>query len=44
MLDTTLTELQKNTRFLFDAVEHGDRVRISRKGFPIAHIVPIEES
>ncbi|RKZ41459.1 MAG: hypothetical protein DRQ49_05020 [Gammaproteobacteria bacterium] len=44
MLDTTLTELRKNTMFLFDAVEHGDRVRISRKGLPIAHIVPVGKS
>ncbi|MCK5525366.1 MAG: hypothetical protein KAI83_19735 [Thiomargarita sp.] len=44
MLDTTLTELRNNTRFLFDAVEHGERVRIYRKDQPIAHIVPVGES
>lgn len=43
MLDTTLTELKKNTKFLFDALEHGDKVRIYRKDKPIAHIVPVGE-
>ena len=40
MLETTFTELRKNAKFLFDAVELGDTVRVYRKGKPIAHIVP----
>jgi antitoxin (DNA-binding transcriptional repressor) of toxin-antitoxin stability system len=44
MLDTTLTQLRKNTQFLFDAIEHGDSVRIYRKSQPIAHIVPVGKS
>jgi len=44
MLNTTLTDLRKNTQFLFDAVEHGNKVRINRKGKPIAHLIPVEES
>jgi len=44
MLDTTLTQLRKNTQFLFDAIEHGDTVRIYRKSQPIAHIVPVGKS
>jgi antitoxin (DNA-binding transcriptional repressor) of toxin-antitoxin stability system len=40
MLETTFTELQKNTQFLFDAVKLGDTVRVYHKGKPLAHIVP----
>ncbi len=41
MLETTFTELRKNAKLLFDAVEQGDTVRVYRKGKPIAHIVPV---
>jgi len=43
MLETTFTDLRKNAKLLFDAVELGDTVRVYRKGKPIAHIVPAKE-
>ncbi|MEN8218619.1 MAG: prevent-host-death protein [Pseudomonadota bacterium] len=41
MLETTFTELRKQTESLFDAVENGDVVRVYREGKPIADIVPV---
>ena len=41
MRETTFTELRKNAKTFFDAVEAGETVRIYRKGKPIADIVPL---
>jgi len=44
MLETTFTELRKQTQSLFDAVENGDVVRVYREGKPIADIVPVSKT
>lgn len=41
MRQTTFTELRKNAKSFFDAVEAGEVVRVFRNGKPIAGIVPI---
>ena len=41
MQKTTFTELRKNAKTYFDAVESGQIVRIYRRGKPIADIVPV---
>ena len=41
MQETTFTELRKNAKWYFDAVETGQTVRVYRKGKPVADIVPV---
>ncbi len=41
MRDTSITELRNHAKYLFDAVEAGDTIRVFRNGKPIAEIVPI---
>lgn len=41
MRETTFTELRNNAKAFFDAVEHGETVRVYRKGKPVADIVPL---
>lgn len=41
MQEASVVEFRKHTKAYLDAVEHGDVVRIFRKGKPIADIVPI---
>ncbi|MBC8391090.1 MAG: prevent-host-death protein [Deltaproteobacteria bacterium] len=41
MLETTIAELRKQTKYYFDAVERGNMVRVYRKGRMIADIVPV---
>ena len=39
MRETTLTELSKNAKIFFDAVENGETIRVYRNGRPVADIV-----
>ena len=41
MRETTFTELRSHAKSYFDAVEHGEVVRVYRNGRPIADIVPV---
>ena len=41
MRQTTFTELRKQAKTFFDAVERGEVVRVFRNGKPIADIVPV---
>jgi antitoxin (DNA-binding transcriptional repressor) of toxin-antitoxin stability system len=41
MRETTFTELRRNAKTFFDAVESGETVRVYRKGKPIADIMPL---
>ena len=41
MQKTTVTELRKSAKHLFDLVESGEALRVLRNGKPIADIVPV---
>ena len=41
MQETNVVELRKRIKHYFDKVEHGEVVRVYRKGRPIAEIVPV---
>ncbi|MDW7710796.1 MAG: type II toxin-antitoxin system prevent-host-death family antitoxin [Deferrisomatales bacterium] len=44
MRETTIAELRKHTREVFDSVEQGEVIRVLRRGLPVAEIVPIRRS
>lgn len=44
MTTTTFTEFRKNARTFFDEVKKGKKVRILRRGKPIADLVPPSDS
>ncbi len=41
MREATFNELRNHPQSYFDAVEHGETVRVYRDGLPIADIVPV---
>jgi len=41
MKTTTFTELRKNAKLYFDAVEKGEKIRVYRHGKQIAEIIPV---
>lgn len=44
MQEASVVELRKHTKAYLDAVEHGEVVRVYRKGQPVADIVPIPKA
>ena len=43
MREMTVAELRKHTKECFDSVERGEVIRVYRRGYPVAEIVPLHE-
>jgi prevent-host-death family protein len=44
MRETTVAELRKHTKECFDSVERGEVIRVYRRGYPVAEIVPLRKT